>query len=48
MHGILVASILGDYADVTLALYGIKDITAITILGSQLLGEYLPFRAASG
>lgn len=42
MHGILVASILDDYADITLALYDIKDnITAITILGSQLLGERL-------
>ncbi|KAL8619674.1 hypothetical protein ACOMHN_019729 [Nucella lapillus] len=39
MHGILVASIMDNYAHIIVALYNIKDdITAIIIEGSELLG----------
>ncbi|XP_076463414.1 uncharacterized protein LOC143295681 [Babylonia areolata] len=39
VHGILVASIVGGYADITMAFYNIKDdITSIVIRGSELLG----------
>ncbi|KAK7479444.1 hypothetical protein BaRGS_00029260, partial [Batillaria attramentaria] len=39
MHGVLAASFLDDYADITVVLYGLDtEVTSITIVGSQLLG----------
>ncbi|XP_070180952.1 uncharacterized protein [Littorina saxatilis] len=39
IHGIMAVSIVGDFADITVVLYGMKDkVTDITILGSELVG----------
>lgn len=41
IHGIMAVSIVGDFADITVVLYGMKDkVTDITILGSELVGKY--------